>query len=44
MNKKKYKTFHMITGLNKYRYIAAGVIVVVPLIAGPFPARLLKAT
>jgi len=44
MNKKKYKMFHMITGLNKYRYIAAGVVVVVASIAGPFPALLLKAT
>ena len=40
MNKKHYKTFHMITGLNKYGYISAGVIVVVALVVGPFPALL----
>ena len=40
MNKKYYKTFHMITGYNKHGYIAAGVILVLALIAGPFPALL----
>ena len=40
INKKYYKTFHMITGNNKHGYIAAGVILVLALIAGPFPALL----
>jgi hypothetical protein len=39
-NKKHYKRYHMITGLNRYGYIIGGVIVVVALIAGPFPALL----
>ena len=39
-NKKHYKTFHMITGFNKHGYIAVGVLVVLALIAGPFPALL----
>ena len=39
-NKKHYKTFHMISGFNKHGYIAVGVIVVLALIAGPFPALL----
>ena len=39
-NKKHYKTFHMITGFNQHGYIAVGVLVVLALIAGPFPALL----
>jgi hypothetical protein len=30
----------MITGFNKHGYIAVGVLVVLALIAGPFPALL----
>ena len=39
-NKKHYKSYHMKTGLNRYAYIAYGVVAVVALIAGPFPALL----
>ena len=39
-NKKHYKRFHMITGLNRYGYIVWGVIVAVVLILPPFPALL----
>jgi hypothetical protein len=39
-SKKHYKTFHMISGFNKHGYIAVGVLVVLALIAGPFPALL----
>ena len=39
-NKKHYKTFHMKTGFNKYGYTATGVIIVLRLITGPFPALL----
>ena len=36
-NKKHYKTFHMITGLNKHGYIAVGIMLPLFLISGPFP-------
>jgi hypothetical protein len=39
-NKKHYKRFHMITGLNRYSYIVIGVVVAVVLILPPFPALL----
>ena len=39
-NKKHYKRFHMITGLNRYSYIVLGVVVAVVLILPPFPALL----
>ena len=39
-NKKHYKRFHMITGLNRYSYIVLGVVVAVLLILPPFPALL----
>ena len=39
-NKKHYKRFHMITGLNRYSYIVLGVLVAVVLILPPFPALL----
>tara|TARA_B110000090_G_scaffold165851_1_gene183908 strand:- start:802 stop:1176 length:375 start_codon:yes stop_codon:yes gene_type:complete len=39
-NKKHYKSYHMVKGLNRYAYIAYGVVAVVALIAGPFPALL----
>ena len=39
-NKKHYKTFHMITGLNKHGYIAVGIMLTLFLISGPFPALL----
>ena len=39
-NKKHYKRFHMITGLNRYSYIVLGVLVAVLLILPPFPALL----
>ena len=39
-NKKHYKRFHMITGLNRYSYIVFGVVVAVVLILPPFPALL----
>ena len=39
-NKKHYKRFHMITGLNRYSYIVLGVLVAVALILPPFPALL----
>jgi hypothetical protein len=39
-NKKHYKTFHMITGFNKHGYVTVGFLVVLALIAGPFPALL----
>ena len=39
-NKKHYKRFHMITGLNRYSYIVLGVVVAVALILSPFPALL----
>ena len=39
-NKKHYKSYHMKTGLNRYAYITYGVVAVVALIVGPFPALL----
>jgi len=39
-NKKHYKRFHMITGLNRYSYIVLGFVVAVILILPPFPALL----
>ena len=39
-NKKHYKTFHMITGLNKHGYITVGIILILYAISGPFPALL----
>ena len=39
-NKKHYKRFHMLTGLNKYSYITVGVVLALGLITGPFPALL----
>jgi len=39
-NKQHYKAFHMITGFNKYGYIAIGATLVLYLLAGPFPALL----
>ena len=39
-NKKHYKRFHMISGLNRYSYIVLGVLVAVVLILPPFPALL----
>ena len=39
-NKKHYKRFHMITGLNRYSYIVLGILVAVVLILPPFPALL----
>jgi len=39
-NKKHYKRFHMITGLNRYSFIILGVVVGVVLILPPFPALL----
>ena len=39
-NKKHYKPFHMITGYNKHGYIAGGILIVLFLINGPFPALL----
>ena len=39
-NKKHYKPFHMITGLNKYGYISVGIIFSLRIIFGPFPALL----
>ena len=39
-NKKHYKSFHMLTGLNKYSYILIGVILALSLIVGPMPALL----
>ncbi len=39
-NKKHYKRFHMITGLNRYSYIVLGVLVAMVLILPPFPALL----
>ena len=40
INKKHYKTFHMLTGLNKHGYIAIGAILLIYAITGPFPALL----
>ena len=40
VNKKHYKAFHMITGLNKHGYIALGIMLAVYAISGPFPALL----
>ena len=40
VNKKHYKTFHTITGLNKYGYISIGIILAIYAISGPFPALL----
>ena len=40
INKKHYKAFHMITGFNKYGYIAIGAILLIFTITGPFPALL----
>ena len=39
-NKKHYKRFHMVTGLNKYYYISLGVVAALCLILHPFPALL----
>jgi len=39
-NKKHYKTFHMVTGFNKYGYITIGSILLIFTITGPFPALL----
>ena len=39
-NKKHYKMFHMITGLNRFSFIILGVVVGVVLILPPFPALL----
>jgi len=39
-NKKHYKTFHMVTGFNKYGYITIGAILLIFTITGPFPALL----
>jgi|TARA_B110000879_G_C10928180_1_gene414849 hypothetical protein len=39
-NKKHYKAFHMLTGLNKYSYITLGIVLALSLIIGPFPALL----
>ena len=39
-NKKHYKRFHMITGLNRYSFIILGVVVGMVLILPPFPALL----
>ena len=39
-NKKHYKTFHMITGLNKHGYITVGITLILYAISGPFPALL----
>ena len=39
-NKKHYKRFHMISGFHKYGYIAMGAILVLYLLAGPFPPLL----
>ena len=39
-NKKHYKRFHMISGLNRYSYIVLGVLVAMVLILPPFPALL----
>ena len=39
-NKKHYKSFHMLTGLNKYSYILIVVILALSLIVGPMPALL----
>jgi len=39
-NKKHYKRFHMITGLNRYSYIVLGAVVALLLIFPPFPALL----
>jgi hypothetical protein len=39
-NKKHYKRFHMVTGLNKYSYISLGVVAALCLILPPFPALL----
>ena len=40
VNKKHYKTFHTITGFNKYGYISIGIIIALFAISGPFPALL----
>ena len=40
VNKKHYKTFHTITGFNKYGYISIGIILALFAISGPFPALL----
>ena len=40
INKKHYKTFHTITGLNKYGYISIGIVLAIYAISGPFPALL----
>ena len=39
-NKKHYKRYHMISGLNRYAYIAFGFVVSLVLILPPFPALL----
>jgi|TARA_B100000767_G_C19772495_1_gene540797 hypothetical protein len=39
-NKKHYKTFHMVTYLNKHGYIAIGATLLIYVITGPFPALL----
>ena len=40
VNKKHYKHFHMITGLNKHSYIASAIIIGWYFVFGPFPALL----
>ena len=40
VNKKHYKTFHTMTGFNKYGYISIGIIIALFAISGPFPALL----
>ena len=39
-NKKHYKRYHMISGLNRYAYIAFGFVIALVLILPPFPALL----
>jgi len=39
-NKKHYKRYHMISGFNRYAYIAFGFFVALVLILPPFPALL----
>ena len=40
VNKQHYKTFHTITGLNKYGYISIGIVLAIYAISGPFPGLL----
>ena len=39
-NKKHYKPFHIVTGLNKYGYISVGIILSLRILFGSFPALL----